>query len=196
MNEKEDNQYDSSLTSTLLNNDINIDEGKKECNDLVVLPKALMRDIIGFGLLGSMNGILLAMYFTGTYLSFLNIPDDNIGTLVLSGSIGAAVGSALCAILVRQRPGIKVIVSVLFILVGGGLTWLPYPGNMVGVSIIFLGVGILHTIILALTAYKPESTTRSYQVGFAFSGLFSTAIVVIAKAVLPITVDGEADHTY
>ena len=50
----------------------------------LLVPKALTRDIIGFGLLGSMNGILLAMYFTGTYLSFLNIPDDNIGTLVLS----------------------------------------------------------------------------------------------------------------
>ena len=99
MDENEDNEYhDSSLTSALLNNEKNIDDKKEKCNDSVVLPEALTRDIIGFGLLGSMNGILLAMYFTGTYLSFLNIPDDNIGTLVLSGSIGAAVGSALCAV--------------------------------------------------------------------------------------------------
>ena len=102
MDENEDSECDSSLTSALLNNEKNIDEGMEECNDSLVLPKALTRDIIEFGLLGSMNGILLTMYFTGTYLSFLNIPDDNIGTLVLSGSIGAAVGSALCAILVRQ----------------------------------------------------------------------------------------------
>jgi len=71
MDENEDNEYYSSLiTSALLSNE----------KHTVVLPKALTRDIIGFGLLGSMNGILLAMYFTGTYLSFLNIPDDNIGT--------------------------------------------------------------------------------------------------------------------
>eukprot|EP00948_MAST-09A_sp_MAST-9A-sp1_P003518 g3518.t1 len=157
------------------------ENGKKETNvDQIGKKDFLIRDLIGWLLLGSVSDALPGFFFSGTILSAM-VPNGNSAWIGMVSALASLIAAGILILVMKKIwPDIRVIAMNLLQIIGIVLCLLPFAENMAGIFLLTFGFFTIHATLLSLTVYQAKLVAAMYLFGYGLAPLLGIALVELA----------------